>query len=552
MNPRVITRLSLPGIPGLLPSVAWAMAGTASAIALLATSAWLITKSAQSPPILYLTFAIVGVRAFALSRAVFRYLERISSHQAAFVALARLRVSIFDRLAPVAPAGLMGTRRGSLLSTVVSDIDTLQDFPLRVVIPVASSLFVSGVAVAAIGFVSPRAAVTLAVILIATLIIAAVISALVSRSSEHEVAPRRAEFTSAVLENIQRRRVLEAFGAASHADAALENAARACARSEIRGALASGSSPGVVMLLTGVASVAMAILTKDLVAQGEMTGPVFAVLVLVPLAIFEAVAVVPPAVTSWRLVAQSARRIAATIPDSLPPEIPTEDGSGQDLAPFPAPARVSLTLKDFAVRWPGGSPLAHRPLSLSLKPGDRLAVSGPSGSGKTSFAHALVRFLEYQGSYELNGVEATTLSPSTVRSMVTLCEQSPHLFNTSIRHNLSFARPEATTQDLLDVLERVGLAEWVHARGGIDAAVGERGVAVSGGQAQRIALARALLSQAPVIVFDEPTAHVERGLADSLIADLVSVGSQSRDRIVIIMSHTPVPDSLVTARLFFS
>ncbi|WP_348648585.1 ATP-binding cassette domain-containing protein [Cryobacterium breve] len=175
-------------------------------------------------------------------------------------------------------------------------------------------------------------------------------------------------------------------------------------------------------------------------------------------------------------------------------------------------------------------------------------LAGPSGAGKTTLAQVLVRFLDYTGSYTLDGVEANTLAPSAVRRFVGLCEQQPWLFDDSIRQNLLFARETASDDDLLAVLDRVGLADWTAQRGGLDARVGERGALVSGGQAQRIALARALLADFPVLVVDEPTANVDEAQGDRLVRDILEAASED-GRAVLLISHTPVPDELITARV---
>ncbi|WP_350227272.1 ATP-binding cassette domain-containing protein [Agromyces marinus] len=184
-----------------------------------------------------------------------------------------------------------------------------------------------------------------------------------------------------------------------------------------------------------------------------------------------------------------------------------------------------------------------RDLDLDLAPGERVLVTGASGAGKTTLAHVLVRFLEYGGSYRIDGVEARDLDPREVRRMVGLVEQRPWLFDEDVRQNLLFARDTATDDDLLGVLERVGLRDWLDDRGGLDARVGERGGLVSGGQAQRIALARAMLADFPVLVLDEPTASVDPERADALLRDLLSAAGP--DRSVVLISHTGAPAGLV-------
>jgi ATP-binding cassette subfamily C protein CydC len=189
-------------------------------------------------------------------------------------------------------------------------------------------------------------------------------------------------------------------------------------------------------------------------------------------------------------------------------------------------------------------------LDLTVAPGERILVVGSSGAGKTTAAHVLVRFLETTaGRYTIGGVDVHDLDPDTVRETVGLCEQQPMLFDEDIRQNLLFARDTATDAELEAVLQRVGLGDWLAARGGLDARVGERGALVSGGQAQRIALARALLHGFPVLVLDEPTAGVDADASDALLTDLL--GAVGPDRAVVLISHVDVPAELVdrTVRL---
>ncbi|MDO3699406.1 ATP-binding cassette domain-containing protein, partial [Curtobacterium flaccumfaciens] len=224
---------------------------------------------------------------------------------------------------------------------------------------------------------------------------------------------------------------------------------------------------------------------------------------------------------------------------------PDEDA---DPASLVVEGPVTLAVHDLTVRWPGAAEPAVDGVAFTLAPGEVVVLQGPSGAGKSTLVDALVRFVEHEGSYTLDGVEAKAMHPDAVRARVGLIEQDPFVFDQSVRQNLLFARETATDDELLAVLDRVGLGDWVVRRGGLDAPVGERGVLVSGGQAHRLALARALLHAFPVLVLDEPTADVDPDLGDTVLRDLVTT-ARAAGRTVVIVSHVPVAPELVDRTL---
>lgn len=555
---RDILALALPGPRRLLPGLLAGLVGAGSAVGLLAASAWLITRAAEQPPILYLSLAVVGVRAFALGRSAFRYVERLWSHDAAFRQLTTLRTGVFARLVPRSPAGLADVNRGDLLARLVRDIDSLQDLPLRVVQPLATAALISGLSVVGVWLVLPAAGVALASALVLAGVLGTVLSGWLASRSERSLAALRGTLAGDVLEVVENLDVLAAFGALENRLVALARADERLRAASLRRALGLGVQAAVASVFAGLSTVA-ALLWGIPALQGPdgsamLGGPAFAVIVLVPLAVFEVFQAMPTAISAWRQVHSSADRVAGAVPLDLPPEIPadgstvTKPASAGSSRPTSSPGVAPiLELSGVGASWPGQAHPAISGVTLRLAPGDRLHLSGPSGSGKTTLAMALVRFLDYTGSYRIGGVETRELSHAEVRGVVGLCEQRPWLFDDSIRQNLLFARDTASDRDLLDVLDRVGLGEWAADRGGLDARVGERGALVSGGQAQRIALARALLADFPVLIVDEPTANVDRDQGDRLVRDLLTAAGESRA--VLLISHTPVPDDLITGRL---
>jgi len=548
---RSILRLAQPPARRSLPGLAAGVVSAASAVALLACSAWLITRAAEMPPIMFLGTAVVGVRAFALSRSAFRYLERLTSHDAAFRQLGALRLGIFARLLPLAPAGLSETRRGDLLTRLVRDVDDLQDFPLRVVQPLATSGLVALLSVIGVWTVLPAAGLTLALCLVVAGVVGALASAALAARSERALAPLRGALADEVLEVVENLDVLTAFGALEARLDDLRVVEDRLRRAALRRSTGAGVQAAVISLGAGAATVLALIAAIPALGTGGFSGPALAVVVLVPMAVFEVFGMIPPALSAWRQVRSSAERVATAVPEQVPAEIPAEaalDAAGVTAPVTAAPGEPGIPLLELTglgASWPGALAPAVAGLSLRLDAGDRVHLAGASGAGKTTLAQTLVRFLDYTGSYRVNGVEASDLTPSDVRQVVGLCEQRPWLFDDTIRQNLLFARESADDAELLTVLDRVGLSEWVGQRGGLDARVGERGALVSGGQAQRIALARALLADFPVLIVDEPTANVDTGLGDRLVRDILSAAADG-GRAVLLISHTPVPADLIT------
>lgn len=558
---RAVLRSAVPPARRLLPAVLLGALSGGSAVALLACSAWLIVRASEQPPVMYLSVAVVGVRAFALGRATFRYLERLAGHDASFRQLAAIRGGVYDRILPFAPDGLATARRGDLLARFVADVDDLQMVTLRVVQPLASALVVLAAAVVGVWLVAPGSAAALLACLVAGIGVAVLLQRAASRRAEVELAPLRGRLQAAIVDHVQALDVLTAFDAAAADARRIGELGDRVARTARRSAIAAGGAAAVMAAIAGIAAAASAVAATPLLVDGRIDGPLFATLTLVPLAMAEVAAVIPPAFAAARFARASAARVAGAVPSELPAEIPAEHpdapvdaSSGPSAATSSAGAArspdglatgdgpPSIRVRGLRAAWPavGADPSAAAlsGVDLDLAPGERVLVRGPSGAGKTTLAHVLVRFLAYSGSYEIGGIEASDLDPDVVRRQVGLVEQRPWIFDEDLRQNLLFARDTATDEELLAVLDRVGLAEWVRERGGLDTRLGERGVLVSGGQAQRIALARAMLAGFPVLVLDEPTANVDRARADALLRDLLDA---SGGRSVLLISHEPAP-----------
>ncbi len=531
---RGLLRLAQPPAGRFLPGLIWGVLSAVAAVSLLAVSGWLIVSASIVDSLVPLSVAVVGVRFFAVSRAVFRYLERLAGHDAALRRLASTRSDMVHSLIPLSPAGLGRTDRGQMLSALVDDVENLQNLPLRVVQPLAVSAVVALGAVGVIAFISPPAALTLAACLIVTACAAIGLGWVFGSRAEERISLARAEVSAALVDYFGSLDVLLAYGAEPQARERIERADAVLRRTLTRASFAQAVAAGVVSALAGVASVWALAAASPALGAG-IDGPWLAVVVLVPMVVFEVFGAVPVAASSWRSVRASARRIIDALPAEIPDELRSDAGSTD------VPASVALRLRGVRAAWPGGAP-ALRGVDLDVAQGERVLVSGPSGAGKSSLASVLVGFLRADGEYTVGGVDASALSGQALREVIGVCEQQPQLFDEDVRQNLLFARDTATDDELLAVLDRVGLNDWVRERGGLGARVGDRGALVSGGQAQRIALARALLHGFPVLVLDEPTAGVDPEASDALLRDLLSAAGEQT---VLLISHVDPPPGTV-------
>jgi thiol reductant ABC exporter CydC subunit len=530
-----VASMGRPVVGRMLLAVLAGAAAAGAAIGLTATSAWLISRAAERPPVLYLMVAVTGVRFFGVSRGVLRYSERLASHDAAFRVLGRLRSQAYARLEHLAPAGLAEFRSGDLLARLVEDVDGLADLWLRLLIPYLIAGVAASVTVAAIWLAVPAAAVALGATLLFVAFVIPIFTIRVAHSAERRISGTRGELAAATLEVLAGAPELLVAGATEARLAGLAAIDHRLAAAEARtsagsglGALLSGLASGVAIWLGLVAGIAA-------LRAGSIAGTTLAVVALTPIAVHEAVGGLVPASQHLPGLAAMASRLLDIIsrPDPvIEPALPE---------PLPA-GPYGLRCRGLRARYPTAEADALRLPDIDVLPGARLLVTGPSGSGKSTFAAVLVRFVESSaGSVELVGsngsVDIRNLSGDDVRRVICLCAQDPHVFDTSILENVRLARPDSTDAEVGAALAAAQLSGWIDSLpDGLATLVGEHGANLSGGQRQRLSLARALLANAPVVVFDEPTEHVDEATATALVADLLAA---TAGRTVVMITHRP-------------
>ena len=519
----------------LLASLLGALA-IGSSVGLLATSAWLISRASEQPPILYLQIAIVSVRAFGLGRAVFRYAERLVSHDAAFRTLTDMRVAIYTRLAANGPVALRPYRRGDLLSRLVSDVDAVQDLSLRVLVPALSGLLVGAASVALAAWLLPGAGAVLAVALLVGGLVVPWITIWAGARAATRLAPVQGRMSAEVVDMFAGAADIVASGATSRMVANVRATDAELTAVQSRSSVAAGLAAALGAAAQGAAVIGAILFAVPAVRSGELSGVNLAVVLLLPLAAYESVVNLPTAALTYLRVRSSAQRVF-----ELTDAAPAVHEAARP-APLPAvSADVSrtVTIADLSARYPDADDEqdALSGLSMTLRTGETVALVGPSGSGKSTVDAVLERFLDYSGSVQLDGAELRDLDSDQVRTVIGSCTQDAHVFDTSIEENLRLARRSATEAQVWRALDQARLGDWVRSQPmGLQTPVGAHGDALSGGQRQRLALARALLADFEVLVLDEPTEHLDPVTAAELLADVRAATAHTA---TLLITHHP-------------
>ncbi len=524
---RRLVAISPPAYRRVVLTILLGALAVACGIGLMATAGWLIARASQRPEVLELTVAIVLVRAFGLTRPVARYLERLTGHDLAFRSLAGIRARFYRSIEPLAPAELDAYRSGDLLGRMLGDVDTLQNLFLRGLTPPAVALVAGGGAVLAAAIVLPSAGLVLALGLLLYALLVPLVGVRWGRRAQAS-AEARGELSAQLVQTFEAAPELVVYGLQ---DARLQELAAADARvsqlSRSEGWIA-GLTEGLGVAITGVTVAAVVAESARAHAAGDVGAVWVAALALLALASFEAVAALPQAGRELSATVAAGERVLELV-DRRP--VVTDPADPVELAA----AHPALRLERVTAGY-GDEPAVLEGFDLDLEPGAWVGLVGPSGSGKTTVVNLLLRFLDpREGRVLLDGHDLRDLRQQDVRGMLAVAGQDSHLFASSVRENLRVAAPLADDDALWAALRRARADEFVAGLPeGIDTLVGDSGTGLSGGQRQRLLIARALLRDAPILVLDEPTAHLDGATARELMADVLA---NAEGKTVLLITH---------------
>ncbi|MDR1449649.1 MAG: thiol reductant ABC exporter subunit CydC [Propionibacteriaceae bacterium] len=481
-----------------------AAAASGASVALMGVSAWLISRAAEHPPFLYLSVAAVGVRFFAIARAVFRYVERLVGHDVALRLQTTLRLRVYGRLARTT---LLGRARGDLLVRIVADVEAIEDVVVRIVIPFAAAAAVTlGTFVLLARFCLAAALVLLASALLGGLVIP-FFAQRASLAADVAAVPLRGALGALVHSLSRTAPDLAAYGVAGQFLGRLRAVDGQLRRTEEKAAWAQGVGAGLQVVAAGLAVLGGLWFGAAAIADGAMGARLLAVLVLTPLALHEVFANFAQAAQTQTRAAAALDRVAALLDD--PPvgrgDVPLDVGK----------TAAAIRLDGVDIGWPG-HPVIVRAVSFEVGHGQSVAVVGPSGVGKTTLAATIMGLIPARaGSLEASG-------------RIGYLAQDAHIFATSVAENVRIGNKDASDAEVAAALRAAGLDLDP------DRVVGEMGSTLSGGEARRLALARLLAGPYSLLILDEPTEHLDRETADALMDD---IWARLDRRPVLVISH---------------
>ncbi len=514
---------------GVALSILLGWATVTSWIALLSTSSYLISYAALQPSVAELQVAIVGVRFFGISRGVFRYLERLVSHTVTFKLLANLRGWLYQRIEPLAPAKLQDVQGGDLLSGITSDVETLENFYVRVVAPPIVALISAMGVLWFFGRWSVSFAVTILAFQLFAGVFVPVIIQWLSKKPSLQLVETRSAAASLLAEGVGGQADLIAYGRQEDWLDAFTELVNQQEKAEATLNWIEGLHAGLSALGVNLAAFILLILAAPMVANDTLDGRLLAVVILGSMASFEAIQPLPQAFQKLAQVIPAGNRLF-TLGDQK-----TEVDDEAGIPPEMEFLTLQINNLHFSYSHDVNAPVLDE-LNLSLEPDKKIALVGTSGAGKSTIVNLLLRFWDYsEGTVTYNQQDLRSISPEAWRKQIGYVPQSPFLFNTSVAENIRIGRASATQSEIVQAARVANLDEFIRRLPqGYETIIGEMGAFLSGGERQRLSIARAVVRDAPILLLDEPTANLDR-MNEELI--LQAIFSAAKNKGLLWITH---------------
>lgn len=501
-----------------------------ASIGLLTLSGWFLSASAVAGFAGIYSFNYMlpaaGVRGAAITRTAGRYFERLVSHDATFRVLQHLRIHTFSKLLPLSPAGLARYRQGELLNRIVADVDTLDHLYLRVISPLVGAFVVIMVVTIGLSVLDVTLACTLGGVMLLTLFIMPPVFYRAGKTTGQNLTHLRGQYRQQLTAWLQGQAELTIFGASDRYRAQMEATELQWHEAQRRQSELTALSQALMLLIGAIAILLMLWMAAGGVGGNTQPGALIALFVFCALAAFEALAPVTGAFQHLGQVIASAMRITELTEQKPEVIFPTDVSD--------VPAKVTLTLRDVVFSYPGQAQKALDSLSLQVNPGEHIAILGRTGCGKSTLLQLLTRAWDpQQGGILLNDRPIAALNEATLHKTISVVPQRVHLFSATLRDNLRLAAPDASDEQLTDTLRRVGLEKLLDDTG-LNSWLGEGGRQLSGGELRRLAIARALLHDAPLMLLDEPTEGLDATTESQMLELLADV---MRGKTLLMVTH---------------
>lgn len=515
-------------------------AGLGATIALGATAAWLIARASQMPPVLYLEVAVVSVRFFGISKAVFRYLERLASHKLGVSGMTTLRTNLYKTLSYSDTARIASLRRGDILDRMGTDVDNIGDFVVKSLLPAMVAAIVGIITVVGISLVDWRAGLFLALGLLLSGLVGPLFTIRATRISQQRETQSRAQISEVAMTMVDGAAQITVDGQTQQVLSGLSKL-----EDQLYEAKDSSAKPAALAEAIDVFGMLMAVIMAayfgiSAVNHQSIPEVMLAVLALTPLSAFEGTAQLGPAAQQLVISATSAVRIMNMLPAQE--QVKTTEEDEQPSTPRNRNTSSILEAKDLAIGWPGG-PVVAEGINLRLEPGNHLAIVGQSGIGKTTLLYTLAGLLKpVSGSVKIDGVDIFSLPRIRAAASFVITPEDAHIFETTILENLRVANGQLSAKEGEELLKEAGLGQWISSLpDGLETELGSGATTISGGERRRILLARAMAAKAPLLALDEPGEHLDAETADALLRDLLNASNKEQKRGVILVTHRLTP-----------